>query len=393
MFSAKRSTRGNACAQVFVNDFGSSKVISMKSKGDAGLALDILFSDVGVPTALHTDGAKELTAWRWKQVREKHGGIRQTLAEPYSPWQNRAESEIRELKRTTRRIMQKMKVPPRLWDYCIEYVSELLCRTALGLYSLKGRTPYELVTGETPDISEWTDFSFYEPIWFHTADLFPGRRHNLGRWMGVSSNVGHVMCYWVLTKSGEINARSTVQHLSADELASPEVQAQLADFDSEVERRLDRGVHDVAVQNPVPDRLIDADEFEIEPFKAGAANPEADTMDVEAYDKYISAQVLMPIGDSKRTGKVLKRKDDGDGNPVGRANSNPLLDTRVYKVEFQDGTIQEYAANLIAEAIFAQVDDEGRQFQLIDSIIDHQTDATAVLAMTCGSSMAAAIVI
>jgi hypothetical protein len=47
-------------------------------------------------------------------------------------------------------------------------------------------------------------------------------------------------------------------------------------------------------------------------------------------------------------------------------------------VEFQDGTVQEYAANLIAEAIFAQVDDEGRQFALIDSIIDHQKDGTAV---------------
>jgi hypothetical protein len=41
-------------------------------------------------------------------------------------------------------------------------------------------------------------------------------------------------------------------------------------------------------------------------------------MDVDAYDKYISAQVLMPIGDSMRAGKVLKRKFDGDGNPVGR---------------------------------------------------------------------------
>jgi hypothetical protein len=33
------------------------------------------------------------------------------------------------------------------------------------------------------------------------------------------------------------------------------------------------------------------------------------------------------------------------------------LDTRVYEVEFEDGTQQEYAANLIATSIFAQVDD------------------------------------
>jgi hypothetical protein len=64
MFSNTRSTRGNSCGQVFVNDFGFSKLIPMKSKGDAGLALDELFSEVGVPTALHTNGAKELTGGR-----------------------------------------------------------------------------------------------------------------------------------------------------------------------------------------------------------------------------------------------------------------------------------------------------------------------------------------
>jgi hypothetical protein len=30
-----------------------------------------------------------------------------------------------------------------------------------------GRTGYEDVTGETPDISEWVDFDFYDWIWYH----------------------------------------------------------------------------------------------------------------------------------------------------------------------------------------------------------------------------------
>jgi Reverse transcriptase (RNA-dependent DNA polymerase) len=149
------------------------------------------------------------------------------------------------------------------------------------------------------------------------------------------------------------------------------------EFDATMQRHLDRGVHDIALKNPVPERFIYADDFEMEPFETEAAQPEADKFDMEAYDKYIPAQVLMPIGDTMRTAKVLKRKFDGDGNPVGRSSRNSLLDTRVYEVEFQDGTVQEYAANLIAEAIFVQVDDEGRQFILIDLIKDHQKDATA----------------
>jgi hypothetical protein len=29
-----------------------------------------------------------------------------------------------------------------------------------------GRTGYEVVTGQTPDISEWLDFVFYDLVWW-----------------------------------------------------------------------------------------------------------------------------------------------------------------------------------------------------------------------------------
>ena len=29
-----------------------------------------------------------------------------------------------------------------------------------------GRTPYEEVTHKTPDISEFLDFNFYDPVWY-----------------------------------------------------------------------------------------------------------------------------------------------------------------------------------------------------------------------------------
>lgn len=109
MFSLTKSIRGSTCSQVFVNDCGFSKHVPMRSKGEAGNALDELFNDVGVPTSLVTDGALELTQGRWKEIRDKHGGIKQSVVEPYSPWQNRAESEIREIKKQTRQIMQQTK--------------------------------------------------------------------------------------------------------------------------------------------------------------------------------------------------------------------------------------------------------------------------------------------
>ena len=61
--------------------------------------------------------------------------------------------------------------------------------------------------------------------------------------------------------------------------------------------------------------------------------------------------MLLPRGEGVEHGKVIGRKCDQDGCPVGHSNANPLLNMRVYEVEFQDGYIQEYLANTIAENI------------------------------------------
>jgi hypothetical protein len=62
----------------------------------------------------------------------------------------------------------------------------------------------------------------------------------------------------------------------------------------------------------------------------------------------------------------------------GRANANSMLDTRTYEIEFPDGRSDEYIANVIAENIYAQCDIEGRQYNLMEGIIDHKTDGHAV---------------
>jgi hypothetical protein len=54
--------------------------------------------------------------------------------------------------------------------------------------------------------------------------------------------------------------------------------------------------------------------------------------------------------------------------------------TLVYDVEFSDGDIKEYAANIIAESIYSQVDDEGRHQLLLDAGVDHEKDDTAISA-------------
>jgi hypothetical protein len=147
----------------------------MKLKSEAGYALAEFIQDIGVPASLHTDDAKELTMGTWRKVCLDHA-IKQTQTEPHSPWQNSAECGIRELKKHARRLMQRTNTPKRLWDFCMCYVAEIRNLTAQPLYSLHGRTAYELVTGDTPDISEYAEFDWFEPIWYYESNAFPKER-------------------------------------------------------------------------------------------------------------------------------------------------------------------------------------------------------------------------
>ena len=61
------------------------------------------------------------------------------------------------------------------------------------------------------------------------------------------------------------------------------------------------------------------------------------------------------------------------------ADDNPILDSRMYEVEYIDGYVAAMAANVVSENSFAQVDQEGNIFVMIDSIIDTITDGTQTL--------------
>jgi hypothetical protein len=62
----------------------------------------------------------------------------------------------------------------------------------------------------------------------------------------------------------------------------------------------------------------------------------------------------------------------------GRSNANSMLDTRTYETEFPDGRSDEYTANVIAKNMYAQCDIEGRQYNLMEGIVDHKTDGHVV---------------
>jgi hypothetical protein len=103
-----------------------------------------------------------------------------------------------------------------------------------------------------------------------------------------------------------------------------------------------------------------------------------DEHDIDTYDQYVGAIVQLSIGDKVQTGNVTGRKLGLDGVARGKASANPILDRRTYDVEFPDCRSEEYTANVIAENMYAQCDEEGNQFLMLQDIFGYNTDGHAV---------------
>ena len=98
-----------------------------------------------------------------------------------------------------------------------------------------------------------------------------------------------------------------------------------------------------------------------------------------AFDKIINAEVMIQNDDEMAMGKVAIRSVDADGRTTGTYHDNPFLNTITYDVEFPDGQVNGYGANIIAEIMITQVDSDGYSLSLMDSIIDHQRDLSQAI--------------
>ena len=92
----------------------------------------------------------------------------------------------------------------------------------------------------------------------------------------------------------------------------------------------------------------------------------------------MNAEVLLPEGEDMRLAKVIRSNVDSDGKFIGDYNNIPTLNTILYDVQFPDGAIKPYSANLIAENILIQVDADGYHRQSLEGILDHSSDNRAV---------------
>ena len=389
LFSKTLSLAGKKCAQVFT-DGQFTAVYPMASKSHAGQALAEFIDNVGVPEQLTADLATEQTgaATMFAKLGRFHR-IQFHYSEKGTGKQNhKAEREIGLLKQRWRRRMNERRVPNRLWDYGLVYEAGLLSRVARGQ---DGRTGIERLTGETPDISEWIDFQFFDLVWYHTNQKTDtaDEQYHLGYWLGIAHRIGSDLCYWVLTKSGKVIARTTVQHVTKEDQEKEDIREKTRNFRLIVAERLD----DTNFKDDGdgrPGYLEDVEDDEEEWRRRGLVpsdedygqmieeqTPDADDMGSQ-YDEYVGAQIRMDIGGENMVGTVTKRQKGLDGKPIGKKHKNPLFDSRTYEVKFPGGLIHEFTANIVAANLYAKVDDDGNNFLLVKQIVGHRKNGDAV---------------
>jgi hypothetical protein len=149
----------------------------------------------------------------------------------------------------------------------------------------------------------------------------------LARWLlGVSHCVGSDLCYWLVTQSGIVIARTTVQHVVRDEYLDTRIGEQINSFDCALENRLN-DTNFYAGEDAVF-YLDDEDDYEENngvqergetPTDEDYGDmltddlPEADDVTEEAMDKYLGAKLIFDVGSGsnhEQSGRVVKRSRD-----------------------------------------------------------------------------------
>jgi hypothetical protein len=379
---AGKSSRGHTCCQLFVTDKGFVYVVPMKSKAEVLQAVKQFAKEIGAPEAIICDMAGEQTSHALKRFCQEIGTTLRVLEEG-TPWANKAELYIGLIKEAVRKDMKESDSPLAFWDYCVERRARINNLTAKDLFTLHGTNAHTALTGEDGDISNLCQYKWYDWCYFREQkQRFPFNREVLGRVLGPAKGEGNEMAQWILKANGNVVPRRSSRPLKVDELHSATEIKKRAIFDGLIERRWG-----TSINPPKKNDTEDLDDNEFEEYEDDD-EPKRTVPDIEdmvdangkllnqqpAYDKILNSEVSLQLGESMTVGKVTKRAIGPDGTVAGTYDENPCLNTMIYEVEFPDGQLKEYAANVIAENMLTQVDSDGYSLTMMEAITDYRKD-------------------
>ena len=159
------------------------------------------------------------------------------------------------------------------------------------------------------------------------------------------------MCWFVIIENGEYLARSSVIEVDKLAMQTQELQSQIKKFTSNLQSKIRNNKipifnpfkPDEIYYKPLGDNILE-EEVAL-PYGDELVDVKVENIDepyMEELDSLIGSQVNLP----DKSGipllvTVKKRKWDSQGHPVGKADDNPILDSRIYELEYPDGRVEE----------------------------------------------------
>ena len=182
------------------------------------------------------------------------------------------------------------------------------------------------------------------------------------------------MAQWIMKANGNVVPRHQLRPLQIAEIHSDTEKAKRQVYDDLIKKRWGTSVN-------LPPSLGEKDKSDyFEENSDEVESPRSLPEQEEAMDlngKSINQQLQLQLENNIVADKVIKRALGPDGRAVGSYNDDDKLNSLIYELEFPDGQVKEYAANVIAENMLSQVDEDGFSSTLMDGIIDYKKDASA----------------
>ena len=89
--------------------------------------------------------------------------------EPYTPWSNATEREIKELKRGAGHKLLSSRAPKHLLDDYLKLEAYIRSNTAHEIYKLDREVPKIVMSGKTSDISQFCKLEWFKWVMFQGA--------------------------------------------------------------------------------------------------------------------------------------------------------------------------------------------------------------------------------
>ena len=104
----------------------------MISKSEAGTTLDRINRDVGVANEIFMENAPGKTGYNTEIQRvARLTRMEVQTTEPYSPWQNKAESVIKIIKGKAKLRRVQRNINKRIWEFGMVWEAEIYYRTSV----------------------------------------------------------------------------------------------------------------------------------------------------------------------------------------------------------------------------------------------------------------------